>query len=318
MRRAVWVGIISLMLASGSAWAQDWQGKSKMSGKVVDEAGKGIEGATVKLLHVAAKAGPEVTTDKKGAWKVEKLAEGQWIVEFRHASFDPRQVAVEIGPKMKEPKVDVKLTRLGTDPSFAERIAMTEAQPLLAAQKNAEARAIFEKLLADYPTAHQVHKYIAHTYNAEKNTAKAVEQLELYVAEVPSDVQILTLLGSMYTQVNREPEAWKVFSTLDLAKVLDVTELQDPAFNLLRQKKPVDAVKYLDLAIQRFPEDAPSYYYRGFAQWQAGTMAAEAKKADESKAFFEKAAADLEKCIELAPAGDSAGKAKQILAQIEK
>ncbi|MEW5984147.1 MAG: carboxypeptidase regulatory-like domain-containing protein [Acidobacteriota bacterium] len=318
MRRVLWSAVVGLMLATGAASAQDWQGKSKMSGKVADEAGKAIEGVTVKLVHAAANTGPEFTTDRKGAWKAEKLTPGLWLVEFHHDSFDPRQIQVEIGEKMKEPKLEVKLTKLGTDWGFAERLAMTQAQPLLAAQKNAEARVIFEKLLATYPTAHHVHKYLAHTYNAEKNEAKAVEQLELYLAGVPSDVQILTLLGSMYTQVNREPEAWKIFSTLDLAKVQDVTELQDPAFNLLRQKKPVDAVKYLDLAIQRFPEDAPTYYYRGFAQWQAGSMAAEAQKADEAKALIEKASADLQKCIELAPTSDPAGKAKQILAQIEK
>lgn len=318
MRRVVWLAVIGLLLASGPAWAQDWQGKYKMGGKVADEAGKGIEGVAVKLMSLAAKAGPEFKTDKKGEWKAEKLGDGQWLVEFRHASFDPRRIQVEVGEKLKEPKVEVKLTKLGTDWSVAEQIAMADAQPLLAAQKHAEARAIFEKLLETYPTAHQIHKYLAHTFNAEKNIPKAIEQLEFYVADVPSDVQILTLLGSMYTQADREPDAWKIFSTVDLTKVREVTELQDPAFALLRQKKPIDAVKYLDLAIQRFPEDAPSYYYRGFAQWQAGTMAAEAKKADESKAFFAKAAVDLKKCVELAPTSEPATKSKQILAQIEK
>lgn len=318
MRRAVWVAIVSLVLTSGAAWAQEWQGNRKMSGKVADEAGKGIEGATIKLVHGAANAGPEVKTDRKGSWKVEKLADGQWMVLILHDNFDPRLAQVEIGEKMKEPKIEVKLTKLGTDWSIAERLAMTEAQPLLAANKHAEARAVFEKLLATYPTAYQVHKYLAHTYNAEKNIPKAIEQLEFYVAAVPTDTQILTLLGSMYAQAEREADAWKIFSVVDLAQVKDVTELQDPAFALLRQKRPIDAVKYLDLAIQRFPEDAPTYYYRGFAQWQAGSVAAEAKNADESKAFFEKAAVDLHKCVELAPTSESATKAKQILSQIEK
>ncbi len=318
MRRVAWLAVLVLVLGAGMAFAQDGQGKYKMSGKVTDEAGKGIEGASVRLFSVATQTGPEVKTAKNGSWKAEKLAEGQWMVIVQHAGHDPMQVQVEIGEKLKEAKFDLKMKKLGTDPTVAERLAMLEAQPLLAAKKHAEARAIFEKLLVAYPSAHQIHKYLAHTYNAENNTAKAIEELELYVAGVPSDTQILTLLGSMYTQNNREPDAWRLFSTLDLSKVQEITELQDPAFALLRQKKPAEAVKYLNLAVQRFPEDAPSYYYRGFAQWQLGTMAAEQKKDEESKALFEKAAADLNKCVELAPTSDSATKAKQILSQIEK
>ena len=46
--------------------AQGWRGQGRMAGKVTDESGKPIEGATVKLFFPAADGGPDVKTDKEG------------------------------------------------------------------------------------------------------------------------------------------------------------------------------------------------------------------------------------------------------------
>jgi hypothetical protein len=89
-------------------------------------------------------------------------------------------------------------------------------------------------------------------------------------------------------------------------------DLQECGFTLLRAKKPVDAVKFFELAVTRFPNEAANYYYRGLSEWQIGAIV-EKPGTSESKAHFEKAKADMNKFLEMAPTAPEAANAKKIL-----
>src|SRR5512140_3272918 len=126
MVRILRFAIIALLISVGVGVAQtqapaaaagtDWKGKSKMSGKVIDEAGKIVPGVTVKLVFLPANAGPaDVVTNAKGEWGVANIAEGMWSLEFWKDGLDPRQVPVQVGGKIKEPNIELKMTKEGTD-----------------------------------------------------------------------------------------------------------------------------------------------------------------------------------------------------------
>lgn len=317
MVRSFRIAVVGLLVCAGAAFAQDWQGKNKMGGKVVDEAGKPIAGVTVKLSFLQSKTGPEATSDAKGQWKVENIAEGMWVVEFYHDGFDPRQIPVQVGGKTKSPNIELRLTKEGTDPTFAVQTGMAKGQQLYQTLKYAEARAVYEGLLAKYPQVTQLNALIARSYHMEKNYAKAAEHLQAFVTANPADAQMKMLLGNELIEAGRPDEAWKIYSEIDPAQIKEALDLETPGFTLLRQKKPTEALKYFELVVTRFPEDASGYYYRGFASWHA-MGAVEDKNSPERKELMEKAKADLNKFLEMAPTANEASTAKQILSELAK
>ena len=303
MMRALRLLLVCSLLAAGVAWAQVWRGEAMIGGKVTDNAGKGIAGVKVTLTLVDAKLGTETTTNNRGQWRVEGVAEGKWLLEFSKDGFDPMQVPVEVGGKVKNPNVEIKLAQSAID---------ARGRELMGQQKWAEARAFYEELLTKYPKEFRIHSALAQTYHRENQFSKAADELKLYLDADSQNLQMKMLYGVELVDAARVEEGWQVLSGVDPVQMKDPTPLKDAGFSLLRQKKPAEAIRFFDLITQRYPDDAAAYYYRGFAAWQMGS-AASAPDAPEAKANFEKAKADLTKFLELAPTAQEAETAKKIL-----
>jgi uncharacterized GH25 family protein len=84
-----------LLLASAAASAQAWKGKGRLQGRVTDEDGHPLKGATVTVRFVETKyanhtdvsaykvtdEGPTaVKTSRKGQWRILGLGSGVWQV----------------------------------------------------------------------------------------------------------------------------------------------------------------------------------------------------------------------------------------------
>jgi Carboxypeptidase regulatory-like domain len=303
--------------------APDWHGTAKMSGKVVDTAGKPIEGVSIKLILPAAKGGTEAVTDKKGEWKVEQIADGDWLVEFRKDGFDPRQIPVQVGGKVKEPHLEVKLTTEGTDPNFAVTDAVQRAKALEADKKFAEAALIFEQLAPKYPKVPKLIAMAAQYYDKAGDFSKSADALKKYVELEPGNVDIQMFLSLEYIKAKRYPEAWQMMSGVDPTKVTDPTYYMDAGYELLRAKQADEAYKYFDLVVTRFPPDkvpavTNALYYRALAGWQSAlNMGKDKQDSPEAKAKGEQAKADLNKFLEIAPDSKEAPMAKKLLEAIK-
>lgn len=98
--------VVGLVIGSGmpraQAPAEPWKGTVTLSGTIVDEAGKPLAGVTVQLVFATTKTGPQVTTNARGEWKVEHLAEGLWLVQVSKKGFDPQQLPVGVFAKAKD------------------------------------------------------------------------------------------------------------------------------------------------------------------------------------------------------------------------
>jgi tetratricopeptide (TPR) repeat protein len=318
MTRMLRIVVVGLALCAATAFAQEaWQGKGRMGGKVVDPAGKPIEGVKIKLVNLTTKTGPELVTTKKGEWKIDNVAYGMWYVEYYKDGFDPLRKQVEVGEKLKTQNLDLKLTTEGTDPNLAINLCIEKAKQLIDAQKFAEARTGYLQVLAKYPQVVGLHKLIAVTYHMEKNYAKAADELQAYVTASPTDNEAKLYFGKELIAADRIADAWQVYSTIDPAAIKDFLDLEDPGFDLMRAKKPVEALKYFDLVVTRFPQEPTGFYYRGFAGWHS--MLTITKVDDPARiAYRDKARADIEKFLEMAPESKEAATAKQILAELKK
>jgi len=335
MVRILRFAIIALLVSAGVSLAQtqvpaagatSWKGKSKMSGVIQDEAGKPVPKATVKFAFLPANDGPpEVVTNDKGEWKIDNIAEGMWSLEFWKDGFDPKQSPVQVGGKVKEPFITLKMTKEGTDPTFAMRTGAAKAQAFFDQHKYSDSRAIYQGLLVKYPTVPQLRQYIARDYHMEKNYTKAIEELQAYLKEVPADNQVKLMVASELFEAGRNDEAWTMFSAFDKTVLRDALDLETPGFALLRAKKPVEALKYFDRVVELYPDDPQAYYYRGLTYWQIGATVEKLGTA-ESKAKLESAKIDLTKFVSMVPNAEKDPKdpnyanvdaAKKMLAEIK-
>lgn len=309
--------VCALMTLAGAAYAQDWQGPAKMSGKVTDEGGKGLEGVSVTLVLESSKTGPAVfATDKKGEWSVDKIANGNWILTFVKEGFDARRFGVEVGGKEKSPKIQFKMTKLGTDPSGAFMLADEKAKALAAEKKFVEAAAVFEQFIKDYPKVPQGYPQAANYYAKGNKPSEAADIFKKFVDLNPTNVDAKLFLGLAYIDAKRFPEAWDTFSKIEPASVSDPTFYQDAGFNLLRQKQFDEAWKYFDYMVAKFPALPNAIYYRGFTRFNE--VAAMAKQdTPEAKEKLASAKADLTKFLEATPTGAEADNAKKMLEQIK-
>ena len=289
--------------AAAPAGAPAWQGKSKMSGKVSDEAQKPVADVTVKLAFSSGGGPADIKTNAKGEWSVQNIADGLWTLEFWKDGLDPRRVPVQVGGKIKEPSIDLRMTKEGTDPTFAMQLGAAKAQAAFEKKNYAESRAVYEGLLAKYPTVYQLRQYIARDFHMDKNFDKAVEQLRLYMNEVPGDNGVKLMLASELSEVGKADEAWEMYKSFDKTVLRDALDLETPGFTLLRAKKPADALKYFERVVELYPDDPQAYYYRGLTYWQIGATV-EKPNTPESKGKLESAKADLTKFMGMVPAAE--------------
>jgi Tfp pilus assembly protein PilF len=296
-----------LLMAAGAAAAQDWRGTGRLVGTVVDESGAPVEGVVVKAQRIESKGGPQTKTNKKGEWVLAGVNGGQWDLDFEKAGFETRKQSAQITASTSNPPMKTTLKKSAAaatvDPNVAIRADLAKAAELMQQQKYADARTIYQGILAQHPEAHQVEPYIARTYYAEHQLDPAIEHLRAALAKDPDNVEVKLLLANVLSEKGSSDESRQLMASIDESKITDPTVLVNIGIGLLNQKKADEAFTWFDKAVKRFPQSADGYYYRGITLLQLGKTA-EAK-------------ADLTRFVEMAPNAPEAATAKGILEKLK-
>ncbi|HVB38566.1 MAG TPA: tetratricopeptide repeat protein [Vicinamibacterales bacterium] len=291
-------------LVAGRASAQDWRGRAHLMGKVTDEAGTPLEGATVKLYLPEVKEGTTTKTNKKVEWVVNGINSGNWQVEIAMPGYVTRTVNAQVSEITALPEMIIKLKPAPPDPNQIIHDQLVKASGLLDQKKYADARVIYQSILDKYPTVIQVLPLIARTYAEEKNYPKAIETLKLAIDKTPQNAQLKVLLVTLYSDAGDTAQAKALLDSIDPSNIKDPTMLLNIGIAMLNGKKPDDAMTYFDKTITLFPNFADAYYYRGITNLQL-------EHNQEGKA-------DLEKFVQMAPNAPEAATAKQILAGLKQ
>jgi Flp pilus assembly protein TadD len=274
----------------------EWRGDAQISGKVTDEAGKGIPEAKVAFIFVKANDGFFATTKKSGEFSVKDIKGGEWRLQIEAPNFITLRQPLTVVDS-KNPPLTLTLKR-DNSPEL-----LTKAEALFKAGQNAEARTEYMTVLAAHPELTAINRAIAFTYGREKNHVEALKYLDLAIASNPNDAILLQLAAASATQISDYPRTMAYLAKIDDAMLSEPSMLSDAAVNLVNKQRSTEAIQVLDRVVTRFPNDADAYFYRGFAKMQAQ------RNAD--------AKPDLEQYLALAPAGPQAAKAKELLAQIK-
>ncbi len=299
---------VATFLAAASL-AQDWAGKGRLNGVVIDESAQPIVGATVQLRSPRdPNAGPpDLKTDKKGKWSYLGLVGGSWTVKIAAEGFVPSEGVAYVNEFQPNPLVTIKLRKLETvvpalNPRLVEaQQAVERGDALLRERKPSEARQEFEKSLDSLDAANRriVRRRIATTYMLEGNDEKAVELLQVLVDEDLQDFDSLRLLVDRLTVLGRDSEAAEYVKRLPEGSKLDPSTVLNQGINLYNAGKLEEALAKFEEVVQARPASADAYYYRGMALLGLRQL--------------ERAKADLSKSLALDPQGPNAELCRELL-----
>jgi tetratricopeptide (TPR) repeat protein len=316
--------------------AQDWRGRGRLQGTVLDENGKPVEGATITLRNAkgpvkAEDPGPApMKTDKKGHWTILGLASGSWGVLIEKDGYIPSEGRANVEEFGIVPPLDIKLKPIPKEQAAAQQqektpskgsqaiAAINDGNAALQADKYAEAREAYQKGLAllEPPTEATLDTYvgvlraIASTYYRESTTAKTKQEkaqkvdqsiaaLKQALAAKPTDTESLQLIVNLLVGAGREAEAQTYMAKLPQGAKVDADTLINVGIKYYNEKQLDKALEQFNRVVSENPQMAEAYYYRGLVYL--------------NKNKIPEAKADFRKLIEIDPQSKFAKEAREYL-----
>lgn len=305
--------LLALLLLVGAltpALAQDWTGRGRLNGQVIDDNKEPVEGAQVFLLKDGQGPDP-ILTNKKGRWSYLGLVGGAWTVRIEADGFVPREGPAQVS-EFGANKALVITLRPIPEEVLAEAAA-TEAMKhlesgnqLLAEGKPVEARAEYEAALIDLEIENHppVLVGVASTYYEENNIQATEETLNRVLEIEPDNVEALKLLSSMMIAQGREEEAKVLMAKLPEGEDLDADAYLNVGIDAYNDGRLDEALAEFDKVVLRFPDLPEAYYYRGLVRL--------------NQEDSEGAIADFEKLLEMAPDHPKAAEASSFLEYLKQ
>ena len=300
------VAFIAAVMLASSALAQS-RGNARLNGKVVDEQGQPVADVVVKAQMNGQTEILSGTSDKKGEFRINGLANGEWKVELAKPDLETAIEMVEVkGDKAPALNVTLKKAAAKADPTVEINAELQRAATIAQSGKIPEARKIYEDLLVKYPKIYQIEGFIARTYAAETppDIPKALEHLKINLDQEPANVELKLFQAELLMESGDKAGAKAIIDAVDMTQVKDPYTYINHAINLINDKKGTEAADLLTKLLAQFPTANELYYYRGRAYVAAEKL--------------DLARADLEKFVSLAPAAKEAADAKKILDQLKK
>jgi len=307
--------LVTAVVLAAPASGQDWKGKARLDGKVVNEKGEPVAKAQLVFKLKGKENGPTTETDSKGRFAFYGFANGDWDVDVSAPGYVTFKSVIHLSELTRIPPMEIKLAAMPAAPppgpaagaakgTRAEIVPMIEQGNALLEQKDyAGARGEYEKALAVVPDNPIILRAIARTWYEEKNLDQAIGALKKAVEKDPNDNDSILLLANLQLEKGNVEEGKALLERVPAESVKDPRVYLNAGIVLLNRKNPTGAWEQFDKAAKLKPEDADAYFYRGLAALQL-------KKNAEAKA-------DLEKYLQLDPNGGQAADVKDLLKSIK-
>ncbi len=291
------VVLLGLLTAVAPALAQ--RGSARMRGRVTDEAGNPIAGVAVVASN------PDVvpstysgTTNDNGRWAIMGLkANAVWAFTFTKEGFIGHEMSTAVRSQRANADIEVSLEPIadlaGTgriDESLPGVELFTEGNAAMEADDPVTAAAKYEEFLALNPDYYLVYGNLGNAYRGTGDAEKARAAYQKLLDAEPDNAMANNNLGELLIEAGEIQQALPYFET-----VLSTTP-DDPAVNYniaelyFSQREMERAIHYYNRALEVDPAYLSAYAQLGFAQVNAGDMAA--------------AIAAFEKYVEIAPEDD--------------
>jgi tetratricopeptide (TPR) repeat protein len=318
---AAGLAFFATLAAASIPGAQENLGRGRVTGKVMDEGKRPLEGARVVAQSLTALGTKlEARTDGMGGFVIGGLGTGPWRLTASQSGFLDAAQDVDVHQLRPNPPIILVLKKMAVAPPSDEtrRAAedvLTRGNELLAAERYAEARELLESFLAAHPEAYPVRLQIGQCGLKLGELDRAETDLKIlldtileksgsYEKEAPLAAQALAGLGETAVKRNDIEIGMKSFrQALDISPTNELL-----AFNvaeiLFANQKTDEAILYYLMAVRIRAEWPKPYHKLGIAYLNKGD--------------FARALDYLRKFVAMDPQSQAAAEARQTIAAVEK
>jgi tetratricopeptide (TPR) repeat protein len=281
MMKKAFLLIVCLSLAAAFLSAQDYKGKGRVGGLVVDQDDKPIEGVKVKLFLEKANGGFEVATNKDGKWTAPWMASGSWNVDFEKLGYGPKKIQVDIVEQRKNPEVKITMKKLEGLVVTDDLRALLDKANLLYDQKDYKgAMEAYLAMLTIFPDAYFLWRNIGNVHFVQEKYDLAEEAYKKILDKDPANVEAVLSIGNCYANRGRTDQALEWYNKIQFDKINDATVLFNIGTNYYNLAKFEDALKYYQRSIE-----VKKDYLDGL--YQLGLTYTNLQKTTEAVAAFE-------------------------------
>ncbi|MGB8959322.1 MAG: tetratricopeptide repeat protein [Candidatus Aminicenantales bacterium] len=244
--------------------AQDWKGKGRLGGLVLDQSGAPLEGVRVKLFSIRAQEGLEVKTDKSGRWMAAWIRSGGWNVDFEKIGFTPKKIVVEVSESKKNPDIEIKLDKVeGLVLSDDLLNILTKGNDLFDRKDYAGALALYQGILTGYPEAYPVYMNVGNCYFAMEQYDQAEQSYLKLLEKDPKNVNAIIAIGNCYANRGDSAKAQEWYSKVEFEQIQDPTVLYNLGTNYYNNAKFEEALKFFQKAVEKQKDSTDALYQLG-------------------------------------------------------
>jgi Flp pilus assembly protein TadD len=257
--------ICGLIVLSGLALsAQDYKGKGRLGGLVLDEVGNPLEGVSVKLFSLKAQEGLTVKTGKDGRWIAAWIRSGGWNVDFEKMGYAPKKIVVDISENKKNPDIELSLTKIeGLVITDEIKDLLGKGNELFEKDDFAGALALYQEIIAKYPEAFPIYRNIGNCYFAQEKYDLAEENYLKLLEKDPKNTEAIISVGNCYTNRGNSEKALEWYGKVEFEKIEDPIVLFNLGTNYYNNAKFEEALKFYQKAIEKQSDSTDALYQLG-------------------------------------------------------
>ncbi len=263
-RRALVAGLLMVFAATAFLGAQDWKGKGRLGGRVLDQAGAPLEGVLVKLFSLKAQGGVEVRTDKSGKWMAAWIRSGSWNLDFEKLGYAPKKLSVEISEAKKNPDIEIAMDKIeGLVLTNEIKDLLTKGNDLYDKSDYPGALAVYQEILAKYPDAYPIQMNVGNSYFAQEKYDLAEASYLKLLEKDPQNVDGIIAVGNCYANRGDVAKAQEWYGKIAFEKIEDPTVLYNLGTTYYNNAKFEDALKFYQKAVEKQKDSGDAFYQLG-------------------------------------------------------
>jgi len=271
-----------IMIISLSASAQDYTGKARIQGVVMDDQGKPIEAVKVKLFFTKTETGFETVTDSQGIWKASWIKGGTWNIDFEKLGYALKKISAQILDTQKNATIETKMKKMeGLILTDELKKLLTEGNTLFEQKKYDEAAAAYSLILQKFPDAYIIHLTVGNCYFQLEKYAEAETAYQKLLEKDANNSSAIVGIGNTWAYRKDGAKALEWYRKIDFEKLDDPTVLYNVATYLYNGAQYEEALKFYKKAVDVQADFLDAIYQLGLAYLTT-------QKKDEAIAVFEK------------------------------
>lgn len=255
-----------IIIFSLSASAQDYTGKARVSGLILDEQGKPVEGVRVKLVFVKTGTGLETATDVEGKWRASWIKGGTWNIDFDKAGFQPKKISIEVLEVQKNPTFETQMKKMeGLMMTDELKNLLTDGNILFDQEKYDEALAMYQSIIQKFPDANLIHMNVGNCYfQMEKYDQAEAAYMEV-INKDARNVNAQIGIGNSYANRGDNAKALEWYRRIEFEKLEDPIVLYNVGTYLFNGGQAEEALKFYQKAVSVQKDFLDAVYQLGLA-----------------------------------------------------